>query len=93
MRNNSNLPLVDLKMDGHVVSSLSDLPNKILDSIQAKHGKNLAMLQADVKASIVRDLDKIGFMSMRNAVNTLSKRFAVSRVCIYNWINNDRRSL
>lgn len=93
MRKSNDSPLVDLRIDGHVISSISDLPNKILDAVQGLYGNNLGALSLDTKASIVRDLDRLGFMSMRNAVNTLAKRFAVSRVCIYNWINNDRRSM
>lgn len=82
---------LSIQMNGTKVTSLHSLPNQILDQIQDQYATNLKMLPQADKAEIVRNLDNAGFLTLRNAVNILSRRLAVSRVCIYNWINGSRR--
>lgn len=82
---------LSIQMNGTKVTSLHSLPNQILDQVQDQYGTNLKMLPQADKAEIVRNLDNAGFLTLRNAVNILSRRLAVSRVCIYNWINGSRR--
>lgn len=82
---------IRIEVDGDDVKSLSALPDKIIDSVQSKYDRSLTILPLATKAQIVKELDAMGFLHLRNAVNILSRRLDISRVCIYNWINGVRR--
>lgn len=82
---------IKIEINGSPVSSLDDLLSKIIDDIELTHGGKLALLPRSTQASIAQDLDSMGFLSMRNAVNTYAKKCNVTRMCVYNWIKGERR--
>lgn len=83
---------VDVAINGDRVRSLGDIPRKLLDEAEIVYGIPLDKLSHESKASLVKQLDKHGYMSMRGAVISLSRRLKVSRKCIYNWINGERQA-
>lgn len=91
-RENTMATKIKIEINGSPVSSLDDVLGKIIADIESTHGSKLALLPRSVQASIAQDLDNMGFLSMRNAVNTYAKKCNVTRTCVYNWIKGERRS-
>lgn len=83
---------MNLVVNGRTLSNLEQLPHEIFSGLQELYKIDLSKLELSEKARLVRELDKAGFMAMRNAVNILARRFGVTRACIYNWIKYERQA-
>lgn len=82
---------IEIAVNKSKINSLHTLADEIIDSIQDRYDQDIRSISIEDKLSIVKELDAMGFLAMRNAVNIISRRLNISRVCIYNWLNGSSR--
>ncbi|MFF8960191.1 helix-turn-helix domain-containing protein [Streptomyces sp. NPDC014894] len=68
---------------------LSDALDRLLLSLERRHGMPLSELDRRTKQTVVRSLEARGAFSVRHGVETVAGALGVSRFTIYNYLNRE----
>lgn len=69
------------------VSSIDELAEGVLRDSIAASGVPVSLMKKSHKVEVVRELDRRGFFTIREAVDLVAQRLKVSRFSVYNYLN------
>jgi predicted transcriptional regulator YheO len=73
-------------------SDINELLDQMIEEAVASTGKTVSMLTRDDRLVILRLLDERGAFSVKRAVERVSGRLGISRVTVYNYLDEIRSS-
>jgi predicted transcriptional regulator YheO len=73
-------------------SDINELLDQMIEEAVASTGKTVSMLRRDDRLAILRTLDERGAFSVKRAVERVSGRLGISRVTVYNYLDEIRSS-
>jgi predicted transcriptional regulator YheO len=71
-------------------SDINELLDQMIEEAVASTGKTVSMLTRDDRLTILRILDERGAFSVKRAVERVSRRLGISRVTVYNYLDEIR---
>lgn len=78
-----------IEVCGVRLDSLDKARKTMVDSCEQMIGKPLTSLQPLEYTELIKQLDTLGFFSLRGAASYLARRIGVSKVTIYNAIKRN----
>jgi len=73
-------------------SDINELLDQMIEEAVASTGKTVSMLTRDDRLAILRVLDGRNAFSVKRAVDRVSRRLGISRVTVYNYLDEIRSS-
>lgn len=71
-------------------SDINDLLDQMIDDAVTSTGKTVPMMGRDDRVAVLRMLDKRGAFVVKRAVDRVSRRLGISRVTVYNYLDQIR---